>query len=782
VCEACDISGLEGICTFVDQGDDPDEECDAESPESCGLTGACDGFGACELHGALTPCAVAGCPEDLCDGNSHSHYPESCTRTCDGEGACGSCACVPALTACAAGAGNQCCEATCDANAGCGTAAGACDDVCGTSTLTTGLTCTGCGANGAAGTCGGGTVAVCDATASCQSATCGGVDYVCTYLDGSWAWRLGTACDDGDPCTHGDVCTATGCAGTLIECASTTCATRECNGTDTCTETFAEDTVSCGSMACPEDECDGLSFLDYPADCTRFCDGFGACGDCLCEPETTACVDGGGCCEASCSATGGCLTVPGSCGTGDTCGANELLLDQVCEGCGDPGAEGSCVPGGSYTCDEFAHDECEARSCGGTLYYCVEDPVAGWGWTADPACDDGDPCTHGDACSGGACEGTGYTCESTVCLARTCDGLGGCDETPEPPETVCGSSPCDPDFCAADVFHSYPDDCTRTCSGSDDTCEGCTCAATETPCTAGGCCAAACDDLAGCYTEAGACADVCEAAGLTTGLTCTGCGDPNAAGTCGGGTTSTCDAANACVIADCGGVSYECRRIDDSWQWTAVLCEAPQFCQDGVCVEDDPCAGVPDGCCDELCACAASTDECVYGETALNPHGVCKPAPTWPGCWSDDDCGGDAFCDGASVCGCGESCLFPDAQGACVVPLGGCCDFADDPDVCETGSSCRDLDADTCLADPIYPQCWTDADCGVVGIVCQNAVICTCLETCTPVFGTCVVASTGCVDNGGQCVGAMAPCPQGYHQDFSYTCGTAMQPKCCMPN
>jgi hypothetical protein len=514
VCEACDISGLEGICTFVDQGDDPDEECDAESPESCGLTGVCDGFGACELYGATTVCSTGDpCTEDdYCDAGSHFQYPESCVSTCDGEGACGSCACVPAETTCAVGDGNQCCEATCDAAAGCGTAAGACDDVCGVATLVTGRACSGCGENGAAGTCGGGTSHPCGAATACQSATCGGVGYTCTYLDGSWAWRLGTACDDGDPCTHGDVCTATGCAGTAIDCSDTPCATRECNGTDTCTS------------------------------------------------------------------------------------------------------------------------------------------------------------------------------------------------TPKGSDTVCGTAACPPDYCQANAFHHYPEDCTRYCSGDDDTCEGCECEGAETACTTGSanqCCASGCDDLAGCFTAAGACADVCEAATLTTGLTCSGCGANGAAGTCGGGTVATCGPANACATATCGGVTYECRQVGTGWIWTASLCESPQFCQLGACVTS--------------------------------------------------------------------------------IPEGGCCEATDVPDLCEAGSSCMELgDEDTCMADPTWPQCWTNGDCTATQ-TCEGEVVCTCMQDCISQFGLCKTSNFDCVANGGQCVNSWVACQAGYSQNDSYTCPFTT-PKCCLPN
>ncbi len=69
-CEACDISGSEGTCTFIEEGDDPDGECSAQAEDTCGRTGFCDGEGACQLYGSDTSCEDGDyCTEgDLCDG------------------------------------------------------------------------------------------------------------------------------------------------------------------------------------------------------------------------------------------------------------------------------------------------------------------------------------------------------------------------------------------------------------------------------------------------------------------------------------------------------------------------------------------------------------------------------------------------------------------------------------------------------------------------------------------------------------------------------------------
>lgn len=76
-CQACDLPDDVGICTFVPVGDDPGDECGAQSEASCGRDGSCDGAGGCRLHAAGTICAAAQCDStdearlilpSLCDG------------------------------------------------------------------------------------------------------------------------------------------------------------------------------------------------------------------------------------------------------------------------------------------------------------------------------------------------------------------------------------------------------------------------------------------------------------------------------------------------------------------------------------------------------------------------------------------------------------------------------------------------------------------------------------------------------------------------------------------
>jgi hypothetical protein len=198
-CETCDLAGSEGRCTPVPAGQDPDSECSAESPSTCGQDGTCDGSGGCDHFG----------PETSCDDGT------ACTGGdfCDGAGAC-----TGTPIGCDPAPGNECCAGRCDAAAaGCVTDTGACPDECGTDVLTVGRTCSGCGPAFAAGTCVGGISTTCGADSGllCATAECGDSLWICTNAGGSWAWRIDPACDDGIDCTTDDTCSASdSCTGT----------------------------------------------------------------------------------------------------------------------------------------------------------------------------------------------------------------------------------------------------------------------------------------------------------------------------------------------------------------------------------------------------------------------------------------------------------------------------------------------------------------------------------------------------------------------------------------
>ena len=364
-CRSCGLAGAEGTCTAHDAGTDPDGECEAQSAASCGTDGECDGSGACRFYGA----------EVTCDDG------ESCTNpdTCDGSGACRG----AAPDSCGPGAGNECCVGSCTDGAGCSTVAGRCADACDANVLSYGQGCSGCGSAGAVGTCTGGATARCDESSHvlCQEQACGGSTYYCTVVDGSWAWRTVPGCDDGDACTHTDVCSAGVCGGTSVDCSDTECATRACNGSPTCTVT-PNTGASCedGDLCTYNDTCDasgacaaGSTITCDDAPCIdRECNGSFTCTEMILSGST--CDDGDACTSGStCSAAGVCMggTMVG-CDTMDT-----TCMDFTCDGAG---------------------------GCTGTPR------------NIDAPCDDGDAATDDDRCQAdGVCRG--FSCPPTLTTA-----------------------------------------------------------------------------------------------------------------------------------------------------------------------------------------------------------------------------------------------------------------------------------------------------------------------------------------------------------------------------
>lgn len=562
-CRACDLVGTQGRCRPIPEGADPYDECAQTAPETCGATGACDGAGHCTLHPAGTSC------DD----------EEPCTvgDACDGDGLCAGE--LPA--GCAPGPGDQCCAPSCEGG-GCTTAAGDCEELCDAHQLITGMTCAGCGSPGAEGVCTGGVALACTASSHvlCEEAVCGGVTYRCTNAGGTWGWRTGVSCDDGDACTLGDACAEGECAATPYACEPTECMDAACDGAGGCEETPRSTTTACGATACPSDECSGAGWLDYPAACAGTCDGRGSCAACTCEAEETACEVGPGneCCEAACSAATGCFSVPGSCGAADTCTAVRLDIASACTGCGAAGAVGRCGGAVSLECSAATHVACQVASCGGATYYCTN--VGGtWQWrAADPSCDDGELCTHDDTCGATGCQGTPIECTSTTCALLSCDGSDTCAMVP-----LTGTRCDDGDPCTFGEACSAAGACPR---GTPITCADTDCLDRE--CNGSSSCAetiragAACND-----------GDPC-----TWGETCSG------GGACGAGTSIDCDGRDwTCTDYACDGTS----------SCVATPINLGFGCDDGdpdtdhdQCQADGSCAGDP--------GCPPPVESCTTGD------------------------------------------------------------------------------------------------------------------------------------------------------------------------
>jgi hypothetical protein len=77
-CEACNLTATLGTCTKVPDGQDPLNQCAADTGNACGADGMCNGAGACRMPANGTSCGAPSCT----GGTAMSG------RTCDGAGVC----------------------------------------------------------------------------------------------------------------------------------------------------------------------------------------------------------------------------------------------------------------------------------------------------------------------------------------------------------------------------------------------------------------------------------------------------------------------------------------------------------------------------------------------------------------------------------------------------------------------------------------------------------------------------------------------------------------------
>jgi len=482
------------IAVVVGCSDDPVSPCPRGAEGCmCDSNDRCDGRLVCDVG----TCVIGGdCGRSLSDGDPCSDG-DLCTEgdVCDGVD------CVGASYSCADGV--ACTDDICDGAGGCVVAisAGFCwiDDEC-------------------YGDGGAGDVAclVCDVNTS-QS---------------TWSADNAATCDDGDPCTHSDVCNGAACAGSGYGCDDGNhCTVNVCNGDGTCS--FVEVPQSCvidstcypAGMIEPGNPCarcdpsvnagDWTALLDdsscdddEPCTADDLCTG----GDCVGTPYV--CDDSKDCTVDTCNGDGSCSAVTeiGWCLIDDACyldgAANGGDACTVCDaaatqsGWTQLGADDPCDDGMSCTQD----DVCDAGgSCAGTSYVCDDsndcttDTCDGDGGCGvinltGPLCSDGDDCTQDDDCDDGVCGGVSYVCDDSVdCTADLCDGDGACLHPTSPgfcliDDACYGNTDANPanscQWCEPTTSQvAWSDNDAGSCSDNDactddDTCSGGTCSGT----------------------------------------------------------------------------------------------------------------------------------------------------------------------------------------------------------------------------------------------------------------------------------------------------------------
>ena len=366
----------------------------------------------------------------------------------------------------------------------------------------------------------------------------------------------GTACDDGDPVTTGDECVGGVCGGTDL-CATVTCtASDQCHVAGSCDQAtgLCSDPIAGNGTGCDDGD---------PATTSDVCTGGVCSGVDLCATVTCTASD-------QCHVAGTCDQATGACS--DPIVGNGTLCDD-----GDPVTTGDeCVGGvcggtdlcATVTCT--ASDQCHvAGSCDPGTGSC-SDPIAGNG----TLCDDGDPATTSDVCTGGVCSGVDLCAAVTCTASDQCHDVGTCA-----PSTGACSDPAvaDGTNCSDGDPATTSDVCTGgVCSGVD-LCAAVTCTASDQ-----------CHTVGTCAPSTGACSDPASA----NGTACDDgdlCSDPDScsSGVCEGLLTDCSGLDDNCVLGSCDVASGNCATqalADGTGCDDGDLCTESDQCSSGACI------------------------------------------------------------------------------------------------------------------------------------------------------------------------------------------------------
>jgi hypothetical protein len=783
-CNTCSSAGSPGTCVKRPAGADPRNasDCPAQTPETCGLDGACDGSGACR-HFLGNTCVGGTCNGDAVVG----------AYACDGTGQC-----KPGVTM-------LCLPYTCDNIQG-DAMQGECYQKC-----TSNAQCTaGQACDFATGSCGrGGPGAHCNTADDCISQFC--ADNVCCNVACQGACvacnlpgRLGTCwpVDSGKPdprgvctdkgapsCGHNGTCDGVGgCANYVqdVQCLAPSCTGNRlntagtCDGLGTCRPPGVQD---CHPFRCVDGACTNSCQTDSDCDTGTACVNK-TCGpkpigqSCLGASECASnqCVDGV-CCESAC--TGACRscnlpTSPGHC---LTIAAGNVDPRNVCtdQGVASCGTNGQCD--GTGSCATYPLGTvCASETCTSGLYT----PASTCNMTGQCVAPDSRACTP-------------YICNGTQCF-NACATNDQCKTPNSCTMNSCGlktngascsaAAECGSGFCAQGIC------CNNACAGA---CQSCALTSALGTCTsvplnsvdpAG-----LCHDqgAATCGTD-GKCDGNGNCQKYLQGTTCVGSSCPT--GTTVFTAASTCDGAGTCVTpgaapcfpyqcgvnvcknsctsdADCASPAV-CNAGSCGLKSNGQTCAGAAECLSGFCSQQTCCATACQGAC-QSCGLSNSLGTCTNVANGLaDPQATCHDA-------GNASCGTDGFCNGNGACRLyagGTSCAAPvcgtgssltsgrtcDGKGVCQPATTSSCA----PYLCNGSTACKaacSVDSD-CLAPDICDvvtnlcgnkkrlgqACMTTGDCltgdsCVDGVCCSSSACSTCQAcnvagsagTCAPV-------------------------------------------------
>ncbi|MBI5608463.1 MAG: hypothetical protein HY902_06240, partial [Deltaproteobacteria bacterium] len=548
-----------------------------------------------------------------------------------------------------------------------------------------------------AGVCTGGAAVACDDDNLCTNDKCNPLSG-CLNLPVTAT----TDCDDGDPCTQGDACLAGKCEAGVNTCqcqVSSDCAKFEdgnlCNGS-----------LYCNKSAGPPYLCklNPASLVVCPGGADSACQkntcipATGAC-KLVVAPANTPCDDGDSCTSGDFCDSGLCQGGANTCACKQDADCAAQEDGNACNGtlfCNKALAQCQVNPITVVTCQTVDDTACLQNICNPKEGKCYLLPVH-----EGKACDDGNPCTPNETCSGGQCSTATNTCDcqsDADCAAKDdgnlCNGTLYCDVA----AYVCRTNP-------ASVVHCN--------TGDDPACLG---------------------DV--CDPKSGKCSEIALPKDGTA------CDDGN-----------PCTALSLCSGGKCQGQANLCQCQKDSdcaGKDDGDLCNGSLFCNptSNLC-EVNPATVVE---------CPSAFDEACLTNQCDPKTGGCGMKPAHQGNQCDDD----SLCSGGGWCALG-TCEVTVKQ-ACECQQDADCDKLDDGDLCNGTLYCAKTAGakPICKANPAtVVVCKTVDDTACSKAICQPKTgVC----ALTPISGPCSDGKACTVQDSclnGLCAGLTKICSDG---------------------
>ncbi len=608
---------------------------------------------------------------------------------------------------------------------------------------------------------------VCPPAPPCLLAACDPATGTCKNT----ATAEGQACDDGQPCTIDSKCSAGVCAGGDDVCPckiDADCAAFDdgdpCTGKPICVDSGSHRTCKVvGAVKCPP--------LANGACLVHACDPkVGTC-KVTTQADGSACNDGDPCSSGDFCKGGACKGGVGVCACKSMLDCKALDDNNPCNGvlfCDIFASSPVCKvhPASVPKCNPASAEPCHSFACDKATGGCAQLPFA-----VTASCDDGNPCSGGDACQSGVCAGPTAICACTkdadcaaqqpknLCLGKLyCDkSVAGAFQCKLNPATqiVCPSA--QDTACSRNTCQPLTGKCAKTAQPDDSPCN-----ADGNPCTAGDRCATGL-----CVAGPNTCA--CEANG-----DCAPFQD-----------SDLCNGTLYCATLPSEGAKVP-NKVCVPLPSTVVTCPALDVgpCKAMACVAaTGACAAVPLA---DATACDADGDPCSVGDTCV--AGVCKAGVKACACKVDSDCAafddgdlcnGTRFCDksalpfqclpkpgSAVVCATAQD---PPCKTNTCQPSTGECSLApldanapcDDGNVCTVGTTCM---GGTCGGGKAICACTSDADCSKIddANLCNGKLVCD--KSAVP--HACKVAPSSVV----QCPKLDAPCASAICEPSTGSC------------